>query len=239
MTAIEGSHTLVVAAGDVPPRAVLDHTWPGWDDGVGDVIAADRGLVRARAIGIEPSLVVGDLDSLDPATANAARLDGPRIMQAPAAKDESDAELALLEAVRRGARRITMLGAFGGARLDHALANVWLLAHPSLKGIALVMLDAGARATMVSAPGPDGRPVTRALTGPVGTTVTLLPFSGVVSGITTTGLRYPLREESLVAGPARGLSNVREAADATVMVREGRLLIIEIADRETGLSSTT
>ena len=239
MTTTEGGHTLVVAAGDVPARAALDDAWPGWDNGVGDIIAADRGLARARAIGFEPSLLVGDLDSLDPATATDARLGGLQIVHAPVAKDESDAELALLEAVRRGARRITMLGAFGGARLDHALANVWLLAHPALNGIAVVMLDAGARVTMVSAPGPDGMPVTRALPGPPGTTITLLPFSGAVSGVTTSGLRYPLREESLVAGPARGLSNVRDAADAAVVVGEGRLLIVEIADRETGLSSTT
>ena len=47
--------------------------------------------------------------------------------------------------------------------------------------------------------------------------------------MTTQALRYPLRDEPLTAGPARGLSNVRTAADAAVTVRSGRLLIIESA----------
>ena len=48
-----------------------------------------------------------------------------------------------------------------------------------------------------------------------------------VEGVTTHGLAYPLDDEPLPAGPARGLSNVRESADAAVMVRRGLLLIVE------------
>ena len=148
-----GRHVLVVADGDVPSQAALDASWPGWDDGVEAVIAADGGLARARAIGLEPSLLVGDLDSLDPALVAAAEASGPPIRRSPVAKDESDAELALLAALDDGATRITMLGAFGGPRLDHALANVWLLAHPALTGIGAVLLDAHTRVTLLDAPG--------------------------------------------------------------------------------------
>ena len=75
----------------------------------------------------------------------------------------------------------------------------------------------------------DGAPVERPLPGPPATTVSLLPFAGDVSGVTTSGFRYPLRGEPLVAGPARGLSNVRESADASVRVERGRLLVLETA----------
>jgi thiamine pyrophosphokinase len=57
--------------------------------------------------------------------------------------------------------------------------------------------------------------------------VSLLPFGGDAHGIVTTGLRYPLRGESLIGGPSRGLSNVREDAGATVTIGEGRLLVVE------------
>ncbi|HEX5826496.1 MAG TPA: thiamine diphosphokinase [Candidatus Limnocylindrales bacterium] len=224
-------HALVVADGDVPSRAALDAAWPGWDDGVVDVVAADGGFARARALGLEVALLVGDLDSLDPGelAAAEAKASMPEIRRVPAAKDESDTELAILAALERGASRITLLGAFGGPRLDHALANVWLLAHPALADADLLLLDERTRVSLVSAPGRDGRPVSRPLPGPTGGTVSLLPFAGDVAGLTTHGLRYPLRDEPLRAGPARGLSNVREDVDAGLSLRAGRLLVVETA----------
>lgn len=224
-----GRHALVVAGGDVPARAALDAAWPRWDEDAADVIAADGGFARARALGLEPMLLVGDLDSLAPALVAEAEAAGTPVVRAEVAKDESDAELALLEAVSRGATRVTILGAFGGARLDHALANLWLLAHPALAGTSVILLDERTRASLVTAPGPDGGPVDRALPGPIGATVSLLPFGGDADGITTHGFRYPLRDEPLRTGPARGLSNVRESAAAAVTVRRGRLLVVESA----------
>lgn len=240
-TAARGSsrHILVVADGDVPSNDALGTAWPGWDDGVSLVIAADGGLVRARALGLRVDVLVGDLDSLPAALAERAEADGIEILRARTDKDESDAELALLEAVGRGATRITVLGAFGGPRLDHALANLGLLAHPALAGTATTLLDAGSRVALVAAPAPDRGPVRRLLPGPVGATVSLLTLGGDVTGITTEGLRYPLRDESLRTGPARGLSNVRTAADAAVTVRLGRLLVVESAFAPDGLSSGT
>jgi thiamine pyrophosphokinase len=229
---------LVVADGDVPARLVLDAAWQGWDARFDLVVAADGGLRRAAAVGLSPDVLVGDLDSLDAGSLARSESAGLPIVRAPVDKDESDTELALLEAVRRGATRVTVLGALGGRRLDHALANVWLLAHPDLEGIDIELLDAGARVSLVSAPGPDGRPVTRALPGTVGAVISLLPFGGDAHGVTTRGLRYPLADELLVTGPARGLSNVRIAADASVRVRSGRLVIVEAAPAAAGLSSS-
>jgi thiamine pyrophosphokinase len=172
---------------------------------------------------------VGDLDSLAPELVASAAAAGAEILRFRPDKDESDAELALLEACSRGADRITVLGAFGGPRLDHALANLWLLAHPRLASVDLVLLDATARAALVTAPGPDGAPVSRPLPGRIGAIVSLLPLGGDAEGVTTRGLRYPLRDEPLRMGPARGLSNVRDAEDAAVTVRAGRLLVVELA----------
>jgi thiamine pyrophosphokinase len=233
----EARHIVVVADGEVPTRAALDAAWPGWSAGVDAVVAADGGLLRAPLAGLRPTLLVGDLDSLEPGHVAAAEAAGLPIRRAPADKDESDTELALLAAARLGASKVTVLGAFGGRRLDHALANLWLLAHPALEGLELVLLDADARVTLLVAPGPGGAPVTRSLPGPIGATLSLLPFGGEATGVTTAGLRYPLRDEPLPAGPARGLSNVREREDAAVTLRTGRLLVVEIAPGAGGLSS--
>jgi thiamine pyrophosphokinase len=220
-----GLHALVVADGEVASRDALDEAWPGWDEGVAFVVAADGGAARAAALRLTPAVVVGDLDSLDPAEVE--RLEAARIPieRTSVDKDESDAELAVLAAIARGADRITVLGAFGGPRLDHALANVWLLSHPALRARDACLLDARGRVRLLDA---TAGPVRAMLAGRPGDLVTLLPFAGAASGITTAALRYPLAGETLEPGPARGLSNVRLESVATVELHGGRLLIIEV-----------
>jgi thiamine pyrophosphokinase len=230
-------HALVVADGDVAEAGALDSAWPGWSDGVSLVVAADGGLRNAHRLGLAPDILVGDLDSLDPGAVAAAERAGTPVLRSPVDKDETDTELALLEAIRRGATRITVLGALGGSRVDHELANVWLLAHPGLEGATVLLLDARSRVSLARAPGPTGQPVVVDLPGPVGSLVSLFPVGGDADGITTRGLRYPLHGESLRTGPARGQSNVRTASDAGLTLARGRLLVVETASAVTGLSS--
>jgi thiamine pyrophosphokinase len=141
-------------------------------------------------------------------------------------KDESDTELAVLAAAEV-ATDISILGALGGLRVDHAVANLGLLAHPGLVGRSVRLLDDRSRVTLIAAPDAGGRPVVAELDGRVGDLVSLLPMGDVVEGVTTDGLRYQLDDDSLIAGPARGLSNVRLRRRAQVSVRIGRLLVVE------------
>jgi thiamine pyrophosphokinase len=211
----------------VPERAALDDAWPGWADGITLVVAADGGARGARRLGFGVDVWVGDGDSLEPAELDRLAAAGVVLERAAPDKDESDTELAVLAAVRRGADDLTIVGALGGARVDHALANLALLAHPALEGRAARILDAGARVVLAAAPAADGGPVAIPLPGRIGDLVSLLPFGTDVTGVTTVGLRYPLRDEILPVGPARGLSNVRIAPDAEVRLRAGRLLVVE------------
>lgn len=220
MTMIGSGHALILADGSVGSVADLDATWPGWSDGIDLVIAADGGARHAAALAQTIDLWVGDGDSLDPADLAALEAAGVPIRRSPADKDESDAELAILAAVAAGVRRLTILGALGGARLDHALANVWLLAHPAAAGCDVRLIDAAARVRLVGRGHAD-------LGGRVGDLISLLPFGGDAGGLTTSGLRYPLRSGTLSSGPSRGLSNVREEAAASLTVGFGRLLVVE------------
>jgi len=70
-------------------------------------------------------------------------------------------------------------------------------------------------------------PATVQLEGRKGDVVSLLPLGGDADGVTTGGLRFPLRDERLEAGPARGLSNVRLGSTAHVDLQRGRLLVVE------------
>ena len=208
---------------------------------MGLVVAADGGATRALALGCRPNLVVGDGDSLGPDGLARLRSAGITLELAPVAKDESDTELAAVEAIRRGATRLTVLGALGGPRLDHALANVWLLAHPVLADRETVILDARTRVRLLSAPATSGGvaaltgpPAEAILVGRPGDLVTLLPFGQDALGITTAGLAFPLDGEPLRVGPARGLSNLRTGPEARVSLRSGRLLVIETRNDEGG-----
>ncbi len=141
-----------------------------------------------------------------------------------AAKDESDLELAVGAAIARGAGRLTLLGALGGPRFDHALANAWLLAHPALEGRPAVLLDATTRVRLLDA---SGSPAGADLVGRAGDLVSLFPLGADAAGVTTDGLAWPLRDEPLRFGPSRGLSNVRSGSQARVSLRSGRLLVVE------------
>jgi thiamine pyrophosphokinase len=220
-------HALVLADGTVESAADLESVWPGWSDGVDSVIAADGGARHASALGRRIDRWVGDGDSIAPADLARLAADGVRIDLASTDKDETDAELALLAAIEADPARITILGALGGTRLDHELGNVWLLAHPGLTGREVRLLGAGSRIRLAGPGATD-------LAGRVGDLVSLLPFGGDAVGITTAGLRYPLRDEPLLHGPSRGLSNVREAADAHLTLGRGRLLIVETPARLRG-----
>jgi thiamine pyrophosphokinase len=217
-------HALVIADGSVPAAATLDAAWPGWADGIDLVIAADGGARHAERLGRAIDRWVGDADSIGEETLERLRAAGVAIERHPVDKDETDAELAVRAAAADDAARITILGALGGARLDHELGNVRLLAMPDMRGRSVALLDAAARVRLVGPGRVD-------LGGRIGDLVSLLPFDGDAVGITTRGLRYPLRDEPLVAGPARGLSNVRVAGDASLEVRSGRLLVIETPAR--------
>src|ERR1700674_3042306 len=92
------------------------------------LIAADSGAETALRLGYIPAFIVGDFDSLDRQLAEQLRARGSRIVTVEVEKDEPDTELAVQLALEQGATEITLLGALGGERFDHAIANVLLLA---------------------------------------------------------------------------------------------------------------
>jgi thiamine pyrophosphokinase len=226
---------LVLADGESADRPALDRAWPGWDASIDLVVAADGGARLARELGLGIDRWVGDGDSLDVAEIEALRSENIAMDEVRPDKDESDTELALLAAIGSGATDVTILGALGGPRLDHALANVDLLAHPGIGDAEIRLLGGSSRVSIIvarpsAAENPEsatGEPVTRRFAGAVGDLVSLLPLSETVRGVTTEGLRYALQDEPLLLGPARGLSNVRTGSIATISIRSGRLLVID------------
>lgn len=224
---------LILADGDVPDLDDLRAHWPGWYDDVQLVVAADGGARHAAPLGVTIDLWVGDGDSIDPADLAALAEAGVEIERSPADKDETDTELAIRAALARVTGGVIILGATGGPRIDHELANIALLAMPELERAARAAIIYTPRSTIRLLRGPavpDRRPATASVQGAPGDTVSLVPFGGDAHGVTTSGLRYPLTDATLPLGTPRGVSNIVEEArgiEAQVMLREGLLLLIE------------
>jgi thiamine pyrophosphokinase len=183
------------------------------------IVAVDGGYTHLKAAGIKPELVIGDLDSL-------SETDLKEILQAkiplqrfPTDKDETDLELAVNAALDRGCKSIRFVGAFGG-RLDMSVGNLTLLLRPDLTDLDVRLEDGETEAWLVRV---EGRVV-----GQTGDIVSLLPVNGPASGVTTSGLHYPLRAESLSNFRTRGISNVMEGSEARIELRDGVLLVIHI-----------
>jgi thiamine pyrophosphokinase len=208
----------VVSGGEPPaPRSARDVPAGA------PVVAADAGVEHARALGLAVSVAVGDFDSAAPEAIAAVEAAGARIVRHPADKDATDLELALDEAFALGARRIVVLAGSGG-RLDHELATLLLLASPRYASVEVDAWVGPSRVHVVRGE--------RELSGAAGELLTLLPVHGPAVGVTTEGLVYPLRGETLEAGSSRGMSNEFAAAEAGVTLRAGVLLAIRPAEEE-------
>ncbi len=187
------------------------------------VIACDGALDYALASGLEPTLLVGDLDSVS-AAGRAWAESCATVEQHDPDKDHTDTELALARAADFNPTRLLLL-AGGGDRLDHTIAAIAALGHPSLTSIpSIVGRWAGHDLTVVHGPGRT------TLDSPVGTTVSLLALHGVCTGVTVDGVRWPLTDAELVPGVSLGVSNEITETPATVTLSAGVLTIVHTDD---------
>jgi thiamine pyrophosphokinase len=182
------------------------------------VIAANGGAHHLLALDRLPDLLIGDLDSISAEVQRRLEEGGTKIISHHRAKEETDLELALQYAVAHYENVPILIFATLGGRLDQALANILLLAHPALQGRTVQLVEPDQRAWLIESG-------TR-IQGQPGDTVSLIPLGGDVLVAETSGLRWPLRRESLHFGPARGISNEMTSDVATVTLESGRLLCV-------------
>jgi thiamine pyrophosphokinase len=183
------------------------------------LIGADGGIAHCLALGRRPAVIVGDLDSADPQEVARLATMGVQIERHPPAKNETDLELALECAQRHGADEVLLLGALG-SRLDQTLGNLLILAQREWPFVLLI--GEGDQLAQVM----RGGEVLQ-VRAPLGGTVSAIPLSATVTGITYTGLEYPLIDATLHLGSTRGMSNVVAALPATIQISQGLLLVVQ------------
>lgn len=180
------------------------------------VIAADSGMRHAGALGVAPELWTGDFDSVDEAMR--AEHSGTPVEEFPRDKDKTDGEIAVQAALERGARELLLVGAFGGARADHAFLHLTAAMRLAENGVGCV-LTSGVQEGVPLLVGED-----RNFDYDDGTLFSVLPFSEL-SGLTISGAKWPLTDHHVPFGSSLTLSNeVRGTLSARLA--SGRALLV-------------
>jgi thiamine pyrophosphokinase len=181
------------------------------------IIAADGGLHHLFALGVMPSALIGDLDSVTSSEVEKAREQGTQVIKYPVDKNETDLQLAIQYAIAAECSEIIIAAALGG-RLDQTLGNIFLLMQPALRGINC-RLDDGREEVFLIDSSAD-------ITGSPGDVVSLLPVGEPVYDVKTEEMKYPLVYEKLFPDQTRGISNVMLSHHARITISRGRLICV-------------
>jgi thiamine pyrophosphokinase len=203
------SKFVILLGGHVKPTSRLKKQ-------IGDsrIIAADSGIAHCDVLGIQPELWVGDFDSSSAALQNQyAHI--PR-QSFDVEKDATDGELAIAEAMRRGATELILVGGCGG-QLDHTLAHA---------GFVVALTRRGMNAFMTS-----GDEEAYALVDELqfddiekGTRISVAPMTDL-KALTISGVKWPLHNHDVPLGAALTLSNV-VAGPVKMALRFGAALVL-------------
>ncbi len=183
------------------------------------IIAADGGAQHCLDLGLIPSIVVGDMDSISPKLFNDLKSQGTQLIVYPREKDQTDLELALSHAVDLGVQEVLFFGFLGG-RLDLSLANIMLLARDDWENLSLVVSDEPDTAYLMR----DND--TFSLRGQPGDIVSLIPLSDQVIDVSTFGLRWSLENAILALGNTISVSNEMLDTSAKINIGSGKLLLV-------------
>lgn len=186
------------------------------------VYAVDGGLTVADSAQVMPDVLVGDFDTAD-ASLVARYEKCCEVLRHMPEKDATDTELAVDDALERGADRVVLLGATG-SRMDHTLANIHMLYRILESGKKGCIINENNRISM------HKESFSLMREDLFGTYLSFLPFYGDVKGLVLSGVKYPLSGQNMIAGISLGVSN--EAKDDIIGVSflEGYLLMIEARD---------
>ncbi len=181
------------------------------------IICADGGTLHAVAAGIQPNVYIGDLDSITKSLHKKLQKGNIEWHIFQKEKDETDSELALDYALKKGFKEILFFGVFG-SRTDHLLANLTMFARAP-KDVKIKIFAGKQELYFV-------HDYIR-LTGNSGEYVSLIPLQNDVTGITTTGLKWQLSNGTLEFGKSRGTSNEFTQKTAEITIKSGSLLVIQ------------
>ncbi len=180
------------------------------------IIGVDGGVDTLFNIDLVPDVIIGDFDSIKLDNKYLAS-DNIKKISHPPEKDFTDTELAVDYAINKDSKSIIIVNDMQN-RTDHALGIIATLANLHQQGIHSMILSNHQALLFLN--------TSTEIKLKVGLEVSLIPFSSEVKGITTSGLYYPLKNESLYSTSARGVSNKTNSDRQTITFDQGMLLLV-------------
>lgn len=178
-------------------------------------IAADSGMRHAAPLGLTPELWVGDFDSSD-ADLMSQWQNVPQ-QPFPAAKGVTDGEIAVSEALSRGANRLVLVGALAGERSDHALFHLLYAVSLAERGVDVILTSGTEEAYPLLAGD-------LSIDLPAGSLFSIAGFTAL-EGLDIDNARYPLEDFALAFGSSRTISNVAEGA-LRLRLESGKAIVL-------------
>src|SRR5699024_2414318 len=185
------------------------------------VICADGGANHLINIGINPDLVVGDLDSIDENTLKNLKETNVEINKFTKEKDYTDTELAIKYLMDKKVDKIILVGVTG-SRFDHTLANIFLLRRLLEKGIEGQILSHKNTIYIT-----DKKFV---LEKEEGYFVSIIPLNDEGAVVTLKGFKYETDKEKFYFSSTYGISNKIIEKRGIIEIHKGTCLVIVSKD---------
>jgi thiamine pyrophosphokinase len=200
---------VVIAAGEMRNQRFWEGFLKSSEKPRFPILCADAGWQHCQKLALTPQTCVGDMDSCKDLPSHIDRL------EFPSRKEQSDTQLAIATAFKRGAKQVWLLGG-SGSRLDHTQANLKLL---SLYPQKLTMLDGDYEITAIRGH--------HEFVANLGETVSLLPAGNESVTLTTQGLEFALHASQL-RHDSHGLSNIVNQTKVRIEVHDGMVMLWRI-----------
>lgn len=187
-------------------------------------IAVDRGLEFMYKYGLEPTHIVGDFDSIDPAVISYYKKEAKvPIREFNPVKDASDTEIAIRLAIELGVKELWILGGTG-TRLDHVMANIQSLKIAANAKVKAYLLDSHNRISVLE----TSSSLYRAEA--FGPYFSVFSLGGSVEGLTIRGAKYSLTDHTLEPYDSLSVSNQFASEAVTIEFKSGTIILMETRD---------
>jgi len=183
------------------------------------LIAVDAGLKYFSKFNINPDIILGDMDSISPNILNKYK-DNNKIKKILTLhlKDQTDTELAIIQALNIGAKKITII-AGTGKRVDHTIGNIELLKkYPNI----ITLMENNTKILVLNN---KKKLILKNNYKNFNNKKNIVSLFSINNPkITTTNLKYNLNNQELIF-PTHGVSNKIALNPASISINSGLLIV--------------
>lgn len=204
---------LIIGGGKLPSEELLRKEYSQSDY----TICADRGGEYLLDIDLIPHILIGDFDSISEKSLNKFIEKKVIIERYPVEKDYTDTELCVMKALQHTPDEIVMLGCTG-SRLDHVIGNIGLLKRCLDKNVKAYIKDENNVIFLIDKP--------YTFQGEKEKIISLQAFTEEVSGLSISGVKYPLEGYNLKSWSPYTVSNVMLNNKIDISFEKGILMVM-------------